>query len=85
MVIFIYMTIEKLVRNYFKKTEEERLKIQSRVLTDIIDIMEGEHISFDTVDRHLGILVERAVLKEDYELAEVFTKMKEQLKIFITE
>jgi len=77
------MTIEELVKNYFKKSYEEQLEIQSRVLTDIIEIMEGEHISYSSVDKHLKILIQKAIQKEDYEIAEIFTRMRESLKIFI--
>lgn len=77
------MTIQQLVKNYFKKTEEQRLEIQSRVLADIIEIMEGEQISIDVIMKQLDILVKRAENREEYEIAEVFTKMMENIKLFI--
>jgi hypothetical protein len=75
--------ITDLTKDYFKKTELEKLQIQSQVLDEFLEIIDENKLQYELVDKQVDDLIKKAISKEDYEVAELFSKIKSQIKRYM--
>lgn len=72
----------ELTKDYFNKTTMEKELIHQKVLSDIMIIIQENELNILQVEQKLNELIQNSSDNEDYEVSELFLKVKEKILLY---
>lgn len=81
MIIFIIMEdIIELTKDYFNKTTMEKELILQQVMSDMLLIINENDLNIHQVETNLDKIINDSTNNEDYEVSELFLKVKQKVR-----
>ncbi len=72
--------LSDLTKDYFKKTQEERLELLDQFYVEILNMVIENEVSKESLERHFDKIIRMSLEEEEYEISQLMLEIKKRFE-----
>lgn len=72
--------LSELTKDYFKKTQEERIELLDQFYVEILNMAIENEVSKESLERHFDKIIRISLEEEEYEISQLMLEIKKRFE-----